>query len=122
MRYKSVAVPGPSVGAPGIKVKKVQPNMALSLEEILERFTRGESLEIGAGEGQYDDGPEDLEKMAHADLVDKAEAAEAFKGTQKKYKKQEADKAKKEKERLDKLAVEKLAADKLAAEKSKVIP
>jgi len=122
MMYKSVAVPGPSVGAPGIKVKKVQPNMALSLEEILERFTRGESLEIGAGEGQYDDGPEDLEKMAHADLVDKAEAAQEFKETQKKYKKQEADKAKKEKERLDKLAVEKLAADKLAAEKSKVIP
>lgn len=116
MKYKSIASPGlPKLYRPGGK-KLVVPNQALSLQEILERFTRGEPLEIGRGEGQYDDGPEDLEKLAHADLVDKAEAADKFAETQRKYKKQEKDKQKAEKERLEKLAVEKLAAEKKTAE------
>jgi len=113
MKYKSIATPPPS---PGVKVggkKRVVPNMALSLEEILRRFTRGEPLEVGK-EGQYDDGPEDLEKMAHADLVDREEFADKLKQTQKRYADQEKKKAEAERARLEALAVEKLAAEKAA--------
>lgn len=93
----------------------VQPNMSMSLQEILERFTRGESLDIGK-EPSYDDGDEDLEKMAHMDLVDRQEYANKLKKTQKDFEKQERKKAADEKARLDKLAVDKLVADKKAGE------
>lgn len=116
--FKSIASPEPGA-APKLRGPKlVVPNQAMSLQTILERFTRGEPLEIGRGQPQFDEGPEDLEKLAHADLVDKAEAAEKFRETQRKYKKQENLKHKVEKERLDKLAVEKLASDKKAAEEA----
>lgn len=117
MKYKSIASPEPSVGLKITEPKAVVPNMALSLQEILARFTRGEPLEIGR-EGNYDDGPDDLEKVSHMDLVDKEEYVEKLKATTKQWEKQEKERAQKEKARLDKLAVEKLAADKLAAEKA----
>jgi hypothetical protein len=122
MKYLSVSVPVPSLGIKSVGPKLVQPNMAMSLQEILQRFVRGEKVPVGMGDGQYDDGEEDLEKMAHADLVDKAEHAEKMKQVQKQYKKQQRELEAAEKKRLDNLAVEKINADKLAAEKSKVIP
>lgn len=118
MKYKSRSIPGPSVGLVFTDKKSVLPNQSLSLQEILERFTRGEPLEIGREGATYDDGPEDLEKLSHMDLVDRAEYINKLKQTSKTWEKQEKRKAEKEKERLDKLAVEKLAADKKAAEKS----
>lgn len=118
-KYKSIATPAQGKGQSFVGVKKaVVPNQAMSLQEILERFTRGEPLEIGRGEGQYDDGPDDLEKLSHMDLVDKAEYVDRLKQTSKQFEKQEKEKARKEKERLDKMAVDKLAADKMAAEKA----
>lgn len=78
---------------------------------------RGEPVNVGK-EPSYDDGPDDLEKLAHADLVDKAEFSEKLKQTQKDYAKQEKTKAAKKQADLDRLAVEKLAAEKLAAEKA----
>lgn len=94
--------------------KAVVPNQSLSLQEILQRFTRGEPLEIGREGATFDDGDEDLEKVKNADLVDKAEFAERMKQTQKNWDKQEKRKADKERERLDKLALDKIVADKKA--------
>lgn len=117
-KFKSIAWPAPTAGIAGGRKKLTVPNQALSLEEILRRFTRGESLEIGK-DGTFDDeGDDDLEKVAHMDLVDREEYVNKLKQTEKDYEKQEKGKAKKERERLDKLAVEKLANDKLAAEKA----
>lgn len=118
MKYLSRSIPDIAKGVK-IRGKKITlPNQSLSLEEILARFTRGEPLEIGKGEGQYDDGPDDLEKIGHMDLVERDEFVAKQKETQRKFKQQEDKKLKAQKERLDKLAVEKLAADKLAAEKA----
>lgn len=118
MKYRSIATPAPSVGSRTGSKKLVVPNQTMSLEEILKRFTRGESLEIGK-DGTFDDeGDDDLEKVANMDLVDKAEFVDKLKQTQKDFEKQEKEKAHKERRRLDKLAVEKLANDKLAAEKA----
>jgi len=120
MKFKCVALPG--VRWPGVKYsgpKLVVPNMAMSLQEILERFTRGESLEIGRDATFDDEGDDDLEKVAHMDPVDKQEFIDGLKQTRKDYEKQEKKRAAEEKKRLDTLAVEKLAADKLAAEKAK---
>lgn len=117
MKFKSIACPEPSEGFRITDKKGVVPNMAMSLQEILERFTRGEPLEIGK-EASYDDGDDDLEKVSHGDLVDRAEFVDKLKATSKAYEKQEKEKAKAEKERLDNLAVEKLYAEKLAAEKA----
>lgn len=113
MIYKSIASPVPSIGT-RLKGKKiVVPNQALSLQEILERFTRNEPLEIGR-ETSYDDGPDDLEKVSKMDLVDREEFVDKLKHTKKQYEKQEKAKAEKEKKRLDDLAIEKLAAEKAA--------
>lgn len=98
--------------------KAVVPNQSLSLQEILERFTRGEPLEIGRIGAVYDDGAEDLEKMAHADLVDKQEFVDKLKQTNKLWEKQEKRRQDKEKERLDKMALDRILADKKAAEKA----
>jgi len=123
MKFKSIASPEstPGISFKGVK-KQVVPNQALSLQEILERFTKGEPLEVGR-DVQYHESDDDLEKVSHMDLVDKQEYMDKLKQTQKDYESQEKRKAQKERERLDKLAVEKLAADKMAAEAaSKVKP
>lgn len=117
MKFKSIASPTPTEGVKVNAKKAVVPNQSMSLREILERFTRGEKLPVGQ-EGTYDDGPEDLEKMGHADLVDKMEFSDKLKQTQKDYALQEKKKAAKKQAELDKLAVEKLAAEKAAAEKA----
>lgn len=118
MKFKSIASPEPSVGFRTRDKKLTVPNQALSLEEILSRFTRGEPLEIGREGAQYDDdGSEDLEKLSHKDLVDKEEYVDKLKQTQKRYDQQERRKKGEEKTRLENLAVDKIAAEKKAAEK-----
>lgn len=84
MKYKSVACPEPSKGLVITDKKIVVPDMALSLEEILDRFVRGEAVEVGK-EPEYDDGDEDLEKIARMDLVDRAEYVEKLKKVQVDY-------------------------------------
>lgn len=124
MNYKSIAAPAPAVGQGGFGPKQVVPNMSLSLQEILERFTRNESLEIGKDPVFDEEGDDDLEKVKTMDLVDRAEYVEKLKKTRDDFEKQE----RKRKRELDKLAHEeavKAAADKLAAEQaaaSKVKP
>lgn len=99
MKYKSISIPAVSVGILTVAKKMVVPNQAMSLQEILERFTRNEALPIGQ-DVQYHESDDDLEKISHMDLVDKAEYVEKLQETQKLYKAQEAKKAKVEKERL----------------------
>lgn len=112
MKYKSIASPEPSVGLVCPEKKSVVPSMALSLEEILRRFTRGEPLNIGRGDPEYDDGPDDLEKVANMDLVDREEYIDKLKATQKAYDKQESRKKGEERARLEKEAIDKIIADK----------
>lgn len=102
MEFKSVAIPKRWAGITITEKKLVVPNQAMSLHEILERFTRNEQLPIGK-ETNYDDGEDDLEKMVHLDLVDRAEYVEKLEETQKMYKRQEAQR---EKAAKDKIAVE----------------
>lgn len=100
MKFKSVAIPAESVGLV-IKDKKiVVPNQSMSLQEILERFTRNEELPIGR-DVEYHDSDDDLEKMSHMDLVDRAEYVDRLKQTQLDFEKQEKRKAQKERKRLD---------------------
>lgn len=117
MKFKSIAIPGPSMGVKITGKKIVVPDQSLSLQEILDRFTRGEPLEIGR-DVQYHESDDDLEKMSHLDPVDKAEYIEKLKETQRKFDRQEKQKAAQEKKRLDELAVQKIANDKLAAEQA----
>lgn len=116
MKYKSICTPDPVIGQVFTDKKAVVPNQALTLEEILKRFTRGEPLEIGREGAQYDDGEEDLEKCKNMDLVDKQEYIDKLKRTQKDFEKQEKAREKKRLAEIDRLAVEKLAGDKKAAE------
>jgi len=118
MKFKSIVCPAPSIGAGPYPKKQVVPNQSMSLREILERFTRGEPLEIGK-DASYDEGEDDLEKVAKSDLVDRAEFVEKLKFTQKQYEKEERKRWSDHQKKLDEMAVERLAAAKLAAEKEK---
>lgn len=118
MKYKSIALPQPDEGISFKGVKKITvPDQGLSLREILKRFTRGEPVEVGK-DPQYDEQANteesiDYEKLAVADLVDKAEYVERLKQVRRDYEKQE-------KQRQIKLKAEAMeAAKKEAAEKLK---
>lgn len=103
MKWKSVATnetPWEGVDFSNEKVLVV-PDQSLSIEEILERFTLGQSLEIGR-DGNYDDeGHDDLEKLQFVDLVDKEEYIDKLRQTQKNYEKQEKKRAAEEKKRIE---------------------
>lgn len=98
MQFKTTSLRKPSEGLSFIGVEVlVVPDQAMSLEEILKRFTRSEPLPVGFN-GRYDDdvsdedNPEkdiDLEKLVHADLVDRAIYAEKMRAIVKEYEKQE---------------------------------
>lgn len=109
MKFKSSAIPNPSLGEDYSQVEDiVVPDQSMSLEEILVRFTRGEPLQVGFdaefGSEEMDNPLNvDLEKLANSDLVDKEEFIRSLKELQGRYNKQE-------KEKADKLAAEKLAA------------
>lgn len=98
MKFISTAIPKPALGASfeGVLDCTV-PDQSMTLQEILDRFTRGEVLPIGKTV-QYHESEDDLEKVSHLDLVDRAEFIESQKETRRKFEKQE--KAKKERERL----------------------
>lgn len=102
MKFKSVACPGVSIGSMTKGKKIVVPNQSMSLQEILERFTRNEELPIGK-DVQYHESEDDLEKVQHMDLVDREEFMDKLKETQKAFKRQEAQK--------EKVAKEKIAAE-----------
>lgn len=99
MKYKKTSIPNPSLGVDYSKeVDQVVPDQSMSLQEILARFTRGEPVPVGheTSEGIQE---HDLEKLKHADLVDKAEYKEKLEEIKTKYEKQEAAKAKKQKQK-----------------------
>lgn len=80
------SIPKPSEGMDYSKEEYiVVPDQSLSLEEILQRFTRGEPLDI-LMDGEYDDESDiDLEKLQKADLVDKNDYIEYLKNVQKRF-------------------------------------
>lgn len=115
MQFKSKACPRPSDGHKTKGGKIVIPDQSMSLQTILERFTRNEALPIGR-DGNYHESEDDLEKVANSDLVDKAEFVDKMKQTKKNYEKQE----RKRQEAVKKAAEEKIEQeirDKLAREK-----
>lgn len=111
MIYKSIASPKPSEGYKVQGAKLVQPDQSMSLKEIITRFTRGEAMPVSM-EHQWNEQDDseldvDLEKLKHADLVDKAEYSEKLKSVKKKWDIQEKQKS---------AAAKKAADDKLRAE------
>jgi len=114
MKFKSSAFPNPCLGQKDFGPVLVVPNQAMSLEEILERFTRGEPVAVGR-ETSYHESDDDLEKVSKMDLVERDEYIDKLKQTQKDYEKQEKRKVAKEREKLLKEAAEKLAAEKQKA-------
>lgn len=93
--FKSIAFPEPSVGVNYEKEKYiVQPDQSMSLEEIIDRFVRGEPLDVGMTTAYGDeeiDNPlnVDLEKLVHADLVDRQAYYDQLEELVKTYKKRE---------------------------------
>lgn len=126
MEFKSVAFPKPKKGMSFKGVKKLtKPQRGISLKEILERFTRNEPVEVGHETQDGSDSDIDLEKLRHADLVDKEEYMNKLKAIQGKYEAQEEskkaarDKAAKEKAKEEENArIEKEVQDRLAKEKA----
>lgn len=116
MKYKAIAIPKPSPGVDFSKeVALVVPDQSMSLQEILKRFTRGESLPIGVSTEYGDENLDnplnvDLEKIRLADLVDQADYVDKLKDVKTRYDKQEKQKA-------AKIAADKAAAAKAADEK-----
>lgn len=99
MRYKT-GLPKPSRGLQ-IKTKKlVVPDQSMSLQEILQRFTRNEALPIGHDTTFDEAGDEDISRLKHMDLVDKAEYVNKLHETKKRYEKQEAAKERAKREKI----------------------
>lgn len=123
MKVVKHAYPPPSEGIDYSKeVDQVVPDQSLSLEEILHRFTRGESLPVGmeTQDGYEDENPLniDLEKLANSDLVDKEEFIGKLKALQHEYNVQEKKKAEQtEQERQKEFAKKDAARIKRAAQK-----
>lgn len=114
MKYKALSSPPVSKGTDFSKVKKqVVPNQAMSVKEIMRRFTRNEPLAI-AKQKYYHDGPFDLEKIAHADMVDRDEFIEVQNRIQKRFKAQEEFRQKQEREREILEKAQKLADEQAA--------
>lgn len=67
-----------------------QPNQAMSLKEMIERFTRNEPLEVGFNVN-YHESDDDLEKLRRLDPVDRAAYIKRMEEVQAKYKEQEAE-------------------------------
>lgn len=117
MKFKSIAIPVASQGEDFTDViDQVVPDQSMSLEEILHRFTRNESLPVAMQAEYGDDDIEnplnvDLEKMATADLVDKEQFTDQLKEVKKAYEKQEKEKV----SRKQKADAEKAEAERLKA-------
>lgn len=121
--FKSVAVPEPWAGITIEGPDMVVPNQALSLQEIIERFTRGEALPIEK-EFNYHESDDDLEKIRHMDLVDREEYMSALERVKARYNAYEQKKAKEAAEKIEAETRAKIEAEtraKVAAEKSQQI-
>lgn len=115
MKYISKAITEQLKGQSEFGPVLVLPNQALSLREILQRFTRGEPIAIGK-ETTYHESDDDLEKVSHLDLVDREEFVNRLKLTQKDYEKQEKLKELAQREAIRKKLEEEEAAKLKAAE------
>ena len=80
MQYVAHSIPTvrPGTSFKGIKTQTV-PDQSMSLQEILERFTRNETLPVGHDHHYDEETEHDLEKVKHFDLVEKQELAQEFK-------------------------------------------
>lgn len=114
--YKSVHLPSPVEGKANFAPKMVVPNQALTMQEILERFTRGEALPIGK-EFNFWEGDEDLEKISKLDITQRMEFIEHQKDVKKRWEEQERKREiREEAERLNKEAAAAKAADSAKAD------
>lgn len=102
MKFKSIAFPKPQGGEVYTGRKLTVPDQSMGLKEILRRFVRNEAVAVGR-EGVYVESEDDLEKVAHFDLVEKEEFIERQKEKQKRYQAQEK---KKDAERLEQIRKE----------------
>lgn len=124
MKYRSISLPKPSLGESFIGVvDTVVPDQSMSLKEILTRFTRGEPVPVGH-ETSHAEMDVDLEKLAHADLVERAEYRSKLDEVKKRFETQEAKRKADEKAAADKAAKAaeekriRIAAKKLAKQQS----
>lgn len=119
--YKSIASPEPQ--RPTVDWSKMEkltvPDQSLSLQDIIDRFSRNEALPIGK-QTSYNDEIEidsvfavDLEKLGKADIIEQMEHAEQWKQISDVYKEEE-------KARNAKKAAEKAKAQKEAEKKAYV--
>lgn len=96
-----------------VKVKRiVTPNASMSLAEILERFTRDESLPISKRVSWLDNGT-DLEKLANADLVDQALFVEKMKDIKNRYHEEQVKIQAKEREKIRLEEIEKIRLEEI---------
>lgn len=110
MKFKNSAVEPPRAGIDYTKeVELTVPDDAMSLQEIIERFVRGEELAIGK-DVSFHESEDDLEELNRMDMVDKAAYIKRMKEVQNQFEAQEA-------ERLEKF--EALEREKFLAEKRK---
>lgn len=63
----------------GKRKSQTQPDQSMSIRTIIERFTRGVSINAVRREGVYIDDDLDLEKVSRMDFAEKAELSEAIK-------------------------------------------
>lgn len=104
LAFKSVAYPIGKHAQTNFGPDMTVPNQALSLEEIVARFTRMEPLAIGK-QVNYHESEDDLEKVAGMDPVDKAMFLAKLKRVEERWNDQEARrKAKIEQEERERIA------------------
>lgn len=96
-----------------------QPNQALSLADIISRFSRNEPLEIGF-DVSFHESDDDLEKLRRLDPVDRQAYIKKMQELQAKYQEQEAKRREKEEQKMRDEVIAKLTleAEKKAREKA----
>lgn len=113
MKFRSIAIPRPAKGTVIKGESMTVPDQAMSLQTILERFVRGEPMDVKMhGEASQMSNVEDFdnplnidyEKLQHADLVEKQEFSDLISSIKTRYESQE--KAKAAKADADKKAAE----------------
>lgn len=123
-KFKAIAWPPPSEGKSFKGVELLtQPDQSMSLQEIIERFTRGEPQAIGK-KVEFDGDPDmenplnvDLEKLLKKDRVDRDEYFEQVNTFAREARKQQAEIERKKKQAAFDKAVREQAA-KLAEKKA----
>lgn len=96
MKTRPLIAPKPSQGVSFVGIKSlVVPNQALSIAEILERFTRGEPVNVGK-QVTFHDSEDDIERISHQDIVERSEFVEKLKKVRSDFDLQEKRKAARE--------------------------